>query len=499
MGRDDAGGGMGSIRVVSSVLCGLAVLLFAGEASAARGVDQELSVKVGIGQNKVLQVSGSINRVAVGSSEIADVKMLGANEVLILGVAEGKTTLLIWRNAGERLSYTISVRKQPPEEIAQEMKALLGDIEGVTIRIIGDRVYLDGETLTTEDAERVNAVVALYPTVRSFVRPSPNALKAQKNNLKKAFEENELKNVAPRLVGNTLFLEGTVESQEDLKKAELVVKAMGSNVENLLTVGIKRMVLVEVQIVEIRRSDDLGIGITYPTSINSTEASFKLGFTKNDPPNQGELPQQTTYDASTTVGTNYGIRMRFDSGYGRLLSRPTLVCASGEEAHFTVGGEIPIPMITAQSANVEWKEFGVILELKPTADRQGNISTRLSAEVSEPDASLMVRFGGIEVPGFRKRKATTNVTVKQGETIVLSGLFNYDQQKNVSKVPLLGHIPIIGELFKTRQFIEKKNELAIFVTPRVVNPDSDRVREKIDKIKERYKDAADAVGFNIWD
>ncbi len=483
----------------AGLACFVAVSLAPGRASAQEEAAPQ-SIKVGVGENKVLKVSGGITRLAVGSAQIADVRTLGTNEVLILGVAQGKTTLLVWRNEGPRLTYTISVRKRDPEEIAAEIKALLGEIEGVTIRIIGDNVYLDGETLTTEDAERVKAVVKLYPEVRSFVRPSPEALKAQAKNLARAFNENGLKSVIVNVIGGTIFLEGTVESAEDLKKAQLITKAMGSAVEDLVTVGIKRMVLVEVQIVEIRRQDDDGFGITYPTNLSSTsDSGLKIGYVKNDPPNVGQLPEQTTYEATMGLTSSFAVRMRFDSGYGRLLSQPKLVCASGEKAHFIVGGEIPIPLVTLNTVTVDWKEFGVILDLTPTADRQGNISTKISAEVSDIDNSLSVNIGGNSYPGFRKRKVDTSVTVRHGETIVLSGLFNYDQQKNVSKVPLLGHIPILGELFKSREFVEQKNEIAIFVTPKIVNPDSDRIRETIDKIKERYKDAAEAVGFNIWD
>jgi pilus assembly protein CpaC len=468
--------------------------------AAPEAARPDLSVKLGLGQNKVLNVPGGVSRIAVGDPEVADVKAIGSGELLVLGVAEGKTTLLVWKPGGERVSYSINVRKQPPEEIAAELKTLLGEVEGVDTRIVGDRVYLDGETLTTADADRVKSVVALFPAVKSFVRPSPNALKVQAKTLAKSFSDAGLAGVVVNVVGNTIFLEGSVEAPDEMKKAELLVKAMGApTVENLITVGLKRMVLVEAQIVEIRRSDDKGIGITYPTNLSSDAATLAVQWQKFSPPSSGQLPEQTTYNANVGVSSNLALRMRFDSGYGRLLSQPRLVCSSGEKAHFTVGGEVPIPMVTANTASVEWKEFGVILDLTPTADRQGNISTQVSAEVSDIDASLTVRFGGSEMPGFRKRKVDTNVTVKQGETIVLSGLFNYDQQKSVSKVPLLGHIPILGELFKSRAFIERKSELAIFITPKLVNPDSDRVRETIERIKERYKDAEDSVGYTLWD
>lgn len=481
----------------ASLVLGAFAALALGAAPAAA---QDQTITIGVGQQKVIQVPGGIQRISVGDPEVADVKAIGSNEVLVLGVAEGRTTLLIWRSSESRINYLISVRKQDPKEVVNEIRALLGDIEGVAIRIVGDRVYLDGETLTTEDADRVARVTALYPQVRTFVRPSSNAKKVSAKNLVRAFNENGLKSIVVNVVGNTTFLEGTVESPEDLKKAELIVKAMGEAVENLITVGIRRMVLVEVQVVEIRRTDDLGLGITYPTNL-STEQGARVGiaYEKRDPPNQGELPEQTVFTAATSLTGNAGLRMRFDSGYGRLLSQPKLVCASGEKAELTVGGEVPVVIVTQNMVNIEFKEFGVILKLEPNADRQGNIQTTLEVEVSEVDRSLTVSIGGSVVPGFRKRRVKTNVTVKHGETIVLSGLFNYDQQKNVSKVPLLGHVPLLGELFKSREFVERKNEIAIFVTPKIVNPDSDRIRETIDKIKERYKDASDAVGFNIWD
>jgi pilus assembly protein CpaC len=182
-----------------------------------------------------------------------------------------------------------------------------------------------------------------------------------------------------------------------------------------------------------------------------------------------------------------------------VLSQPKLVCASGEKAEFVAGGEVPLLMVTQNTFAVEWKKFGIVLHVTPTADRSGNIGTEIYAEVSDIDRSISIRANGFEVPGFRLRDVKTNVTVKDGETIILSGLFNYNEDKEVSKVPLLGNIPILGELFKSRNFIEKKTELAIYVTPRVVSPGTDRVKEMIQDARKLYKDAGDSVSFSIFD
>ena len=143
---------------------------------------------------------------------------------------------------------------------------------------------------------------------------------------------------------------------------------------------------------------------------------------------------------------------------------------------------------------------GVILKIKPTADRNGNIQTLVETEASEIDRSVSIAIGAnVSVPGFRTRKVKTNVTVRHGETIVLSGVFQNDEEKDVSKLPGPGNIPLIGEFFKNRTFQGTKRELVIFVTPRIVNPDTERVQKIIEDIKNRYKQARDEVTFSIFD
>src|SRR6185503_18022400 len=207
-------------------------------------------------------------------ASIADVKTIGNNQVLIIGAGEGKTTLLIWKASGQRVSYTVSVRKQDPNEVISEIKKLLGEIEGVTVRMVGDRIYLDGQAYTSQDAERIEQVVGLYNNVKSFVKIAPNAKKLVAQNLNASFQKAGLKNVQANVVGSTIFLEGSVESQQDLQKAELITKALGEKVENLLVVGIKRMILSEVQFVEIRRDGKDRYGIKYPTDISGNAGAL---------------------------------------------------------------------------------------------------------------------------------------------------------------------------------------------------------------------------------
>lgn len=479
----------GSSRLVALLACGL----FATAATAA--AEEGSTINLGVGTQKVINVPGA-SRVAVGDASVIDVKNLGNNQLLISGQAEGKTTLMVWKSSGQRVSYLVSVKRQDPNEVIGEIKKLLGEVEGVTVRMVGDRIYLDGQAYTTQDADRIEQIVGLYPNVKSFVKIAPNAKKLVAQNLNANFQKAGLRNVQANVVGSTIFLEGSVESQQDLQKAELITKAIGEKVENLLVVGIKRMILSEVQFVEIRRNSKDRYGIKYPTDISGTVTANAFITKDLFPSNFAEGSSRGT----ATASSEFAIGFQANDGYGRLLAQPKLVCASGEKAEFLAGGEVPIPLITNNNFTVEYKPYGVILRLRPTADRNGNIQTEIEAEVSEVDPSVAVSVGGsTAIPGFRTRKVKTNVTVRHGETIVLSGVFSHDEQKSVSKLPGLGNIPIIGELFKNRGFDTNKRELVIFVTPRIVNPDSDKIRTIIEDMKSRYKQARGEVNFGIFD
>jgi Flp pilus assembly protein, secretin CpaC len=453
---------------------------------------EEQAVAIGVGTQKVLNIPG-IARIAIGDTSIADVKVLGTSQVLIVGKTEGRTTLLLWKSNGSRLNFMINVRHKDPNEIIEEIKRLLGDREGISVRMVGDRIYLDGYAYTTDDKERVDEICQIYHgTVQSFVKYAPNAKKLVANNLNAALQRAGLKNVQATVVGTQIFLEGSAESEEDVQKALKITNAIGEkDVENLVVVGIARMILTEVQFVEIRRSNSDVIGINWPLDITGN-VSASLNLDKQFKPS---LPAQGTISLTSSAESNYSFQFKFSDGYGRMLAQPKLVCASGKTAKFHSGGEFPVQIVTPNSSSVEFKPYGIKLDVTPTADRHGNIRMDIKAEASEMDLSVAVNG----MPGTIMREVSTTVTVRHGETIVLGGIFHHNEQKTVTKTPALGHIPILGELFKSRSSEGSKKELLIFVTPRIVNPETERIRRLLDDMKQRYKQARDEVAYSIFD
>jgi len=168
------------------------------------------------------------------------------------------------------------------------------------------------------------------------------------------------------------------------------------------------------------------------------------------------------------------IRALQEKGVIRLLANPRLVCLSGEEASFLVGGEIPVPVPTQASAGgsmsvaIQWKEFGVKLNFTPFIVDSNLVRLKIAPEVSSLDYSNTVSFAGWDIPAIRTRRAAGTVELNSMQSVVLGGLTASETLSIERKVPILGHIPILGALFTKKQKTSSENELVIIVTPRII-------------------------------
>ena len=164
------------------------------------------------------------------------------------------------------------------------------------------------------------------------------------------------------------------------------------------------------------------------------------------------------------------LNLMIQEGKAQILAKPNLVALSGESANFLVGGEVPIPVPQEGGAiGIEWKEYGVTLEILPVGEEKRNIiDAYITAKVSDLDWENAVSIAGVTVPGISTRRASTKVQVEAGDTIVIAGLVKTDKEKTAKKVPLLGDIPILGYLFKSTTFSKKRTDITIFITPSFV-------------------------------
>lgn len=234
-------------------------------------------------------------------------------------------------------------------------------------------------------------------------------------------------------------------------------------------------VQVDVQVVEFKKSAMKKVGLNLESGIN--DKGFGFGFFQ--PSSSSGSPFADAMNLVLNFGRAFsgsGIRANLSllesNGLARVLARPTLVAHSGQSASFLAGGELPIP-VSADNGNIaiEYKEFGVKLQLTPTVLSNERIALKVAPETSDLDySSPVVAAGGAEIPILRTRRADTMVELADGESFVIGGLVSRNTASSVRKVPVLGDLPVLGSFFKSLSYSQDESELVIVVTPRLVHP-----------------------------
>ena len=262
--------------------------------------------------------------------------------------------------------------------------------------------------------------------------------------------------ISARLVGDRIVLEGQRVSEGDRERAAAVVKAFPGRVFDFIDrVGWDAMIHLQVSILEVRHSAMNSLGIRWDNVLQGPAANINSA---------GEPGRHGYLDWTARLGS--AIDLLRQRGEARIVAEPTLSCRSGGEAHFVAGGELPVPVTNGQGTpNVQYHEYGVILDVKPVADDAGNVYARVETEVSDIDHSVAV----LGVPGILKRHSNTEVNVRTGETIVIAGLVDRSSTVDRHGLPLLGALPGVSPLFQSHSRELKDSELVVLITPRIVS------------------------------
>ncbi len=422
----------------------LVVLLIASNTYAITSPPPEDVLTVAEGQSLLLGYTG-VTRVAVGDGELLEVRVLKENdEVLLIARKAGVTDLRLWTKGDEPIRYLVQVHGEIEYVSEKDIKKLLAGIDGIDVSSLGKTVVIQGQAAKEHDIARIQAITDRYPTVYSYVE-SP------------VFEH-------------------------------------------------KPTILMQARLLEVRRTALKELGISWDNFINGPIFGYLSDFKTNpffritDSPAgaAAELPLNAGTQQFSGISTSLGstINLLVENGDARLLAEPTLACVSGGNADFLVGGEVPIPVRDDDgTTTVEFKEFGIILKFAPLADRDRFIRTDLNVEVSSVNPAIQV----LGIPGFSTRKTNTQMNVPEGQTMVIAGLVSSEDAKNVEKVPLLGQIPILGELFKSRQFRNQQTELVVLITPQIIDSDSPRNQDYQENFDRLATESAKDVKFHILD
>ena len=406
------------------------------------------------GQVHVYKAPKEISRIAVGDGDLLAVETVERRELVLIGGTgkSGFTTLHLWYADGGQRAVNVQVMSGNAGEATAAIRNMLGAIPGAQVMEIGGNVVITGSDIGQHDAERIAAVQKLFPQVVNMTAADP--------------------------------------------------------------VGMRPTVLMDVRIMEIENSALRELGIRWDDVVNGPAYGAIKDFSNNpyyriNPPdgplaNIPGLPNQlsgwqTYFGLASSITSRINLLKQTGKVYE--LAAPQLSARSGGAAEFLAGGEVPIPIPAAfGQTQIEYKPYGIKLNIEPVVNARNEVSASVETEVSSIDDSVVVNGA----PGFKSRRAKTEINVRSGETIVISGLVDLAGSNVISRVPGLGDIPILGRLFRSDRFRADRSDLVILVTPRVVGVASPENVEAIDK-SQRMEDAfkteigAPAMGRSLFD
>lgn len=282
------------------------------------------------------------------------------------------------------------------------------------------------------------------------------------------------------LAGRRAFATGEADTVQSAlaTQASLDSQAVeGQPAINATTYAGSPQVNIRVRFAEVSRQQLLSYGVNWNALVNAGNFSFGLVT-------GGPLASAAANGATNLIGGGFSsgsgsVDVLLDAlqsnGILEILAEPNITAMTGQTASFLAGGEIPVPVpVSNELVGIEYKPYGVSLMFTPTLLPGERIGLRVRPEVSSLDGSSTVEIAGLTVPTFRIRRADTRVEVGSGQTFAIAGLFQRNNSQDMDRLPLLGDMPVLGSLFRSRRFQQNETELVILITPYLVEPSGER-------------------------
>jgi pilus assembly protein CpaC len=408
-------------------------VLFTATAALAA---EELTLSVG--QSVVIDCASDIGRISTANPDVVDAVAVSTREVLLNAKAQGASTVVIWPKNGPRSLYAVSV-SQDLGPLRQLLRESFPDLT-LSVHMIRDTqtkesqgrdaISLDGEVPSKEVAERAAALMAPF--------------------------------------------------------AKVVVSNL-----RVVTHAPDKQILLRVKFAELDRNAATSFGVNLiSTGAANTPGSISTGQFQTPRPAElsGVIPGRaegtsTKFSISDALNV-FAFRPDFNlsafikalqnEGLLQILAEPNLVATNGKEASFLVGGEFPVPVVqggaNAGSVSIMFKEFGIRLAFQPVLTTHGTIRMHVKPEVSTIDLTNAVNFSGFTIPALATRRAETDIELSERQSFVIAGLLDNRVTETMARIPGLAGIPILGELFKSRQTNRTRSELVVVVTPEITTP-----------------------------
>lgn len=378
-------------------------------------------IVLAVGASAVLDAGGILTDVAVGNPDVADVAVVSATQIVVNAKRAGTTTVILIEQGGTQTRYTVRV-KLDVEFLQREFEVLFPE-ESIEVGAVGNTVILSG--LVRDPLAREKAMT-LAGNVGEGIQVLDNMSVPDPGQVLLQVRFAEVSRSWLREIGPTLIF-------RDGDNVDVVLPSPGENVRTPQQGG----------------TTEEGVAEVFTDAVNF--------FIFHDPSRVAAF-----------------IRALQNQGLFKSLAEPNLLAMPAESASFLAGGEFPFPVLQGGQQNnavtIQFREFGVRLNFVPYITNSGAIRLDVAPEVSALDFANGLTVAGFNIPALLSRKAHTVIELEDGQTFAIAGLVDNSLVENISKVPLLGDIPILGELFKSREMRQNRSELLVLVTPRIVQP-----------------------------
>jgi pilus assembly protein CpaC len=407
------------------------------------------------GQAMVQNAPGPLERIAVGDGKVLQVKIIGERELVMIGEKPGETSVQLWMTDGRQRSIGVHVTLGNSEQLAETVRQMLGEDKNITVTPINGNVIVSGY-LTAGQQANVEAIRKMYPQVLNFSSSDPVEMR-------------------PTVLMQVRIMEFDKKAMTDIGiKWDTAIDGPTAGVAHEWATNPYFRVLPGTT------GGPTGIGASLPTTAPAMASPLRLPGTAG------------YFGLMTSITSRINLAMQ--TGNAWELAAPQLSARSGGTADFLVGGQVPIPTSSAfGQTTVDYKDYGIKLHLEPVVNAQGDIAAKIETEISKVDPSIVVNG----YPAFLTRRGNTELNVHEGDTIVISGLVDANAAKTVDKMPGLGQIPVLGELFKSRAFQANRTDLVVFVTPHVIDAHARLNQDLINHSDQLRQDFVKNAGADI--
>jgi pilus assembly protein CpaC len=415
-------------------------------------------LQLGVGQSVIRDLPEEAGEIYVGDPTVANAIVRTAKRIYISGVANGHTSIFALAKDGRRIAFfQVAVGRAVGELTALLNVAIPGN--DIRVRTVENTIILTGSVASAEEAQKALDIAS------GFVNDSPTT--------------------PP---GSSISISNSSGGASGGPAGKSPGSPQGK-VINALTIRGADQVSLRVTIAEIRRDIIKQLGV----NLNGTGPNGS--FTLDNPfaINGAVSTSQGTLNWFKGAGSISATLQAFErQGVAHTLAEPTVTAVSGETAKFLAGGTIPILNNVQCNPTCQYgfiqQPYGVTLNFTPVVLSQGRIQLRIATEVTDIDYAKQITFSGLSIPGFRTRNNTTTVELPSGGSVASAGLISTQTEQAINGFPALMNLPVLGALFRSRDYQRSETELLIVVTPFIAHAIDPR---EIVRPDQNFQDASD--------